>query len=326
MMNTPSARLMAKDTKYVKDGFTFLQKQLEKMDDKLLEPLQSTSWPRDLPVETGGGFVESVASVDVEYASTGGDENSLIMEAANDIPVMQADFGKNVWRTFNWAHYMVVPYLQKQKLQQIGTNIEEVLNKGVRLYHDKTVDRNAYVGFVKVGSTGLINNPGITRKSAAPHTQGGSDTQWRGKTPDEILADVNEVISDVWTKNDCSPDAIVNHILVPVEQFGLLVSMKVGTTGDKSILTFIEENNLAGKQGVRLVISPCKWLKGAGSGATDRLVAYVNDLSKVCFNLTSPLHRLSTEISNLAYKTPFVSQFSEVRFKYPTTVEYVDGI
>ena len=323
MKKTPS---FAIDRQYVKDGYTFLEKQLEKMDAKILEPLQSTSWPRDMPVETGGGFLENISSIDVEYATTGGDENSLIMEAANDIPVMQADFGKTSWRVFNWAHYFRVPYLQKEKLTQIGTNIEEVLNKGVRLYHDKTVDRNVYKGFVKVGSTGLINNAAVTRVTADPHTALGSDTEWINKTPDEILNDFNKAISAIWEANDCSPDAIPNHVLIPVEQFGALVSRKVGVTGDKSIITFLMENNLAKQQGVDLVISPCKWCKGAGSDSSDRMVVYINDVSKIKFNLTAPLKRLTTEVADLQYKVPFVSAFSEVRFLYPTTVRYVDGI
>ena len=323
MKKTPS---FAIDRQYVKDGYTFLEKQLEKMDAKILEPLESTSWPRDMPVETGGGFLENISSIDVEYATTGGDENSLIMEAANDIPVMQADFGKTSWRVFNWAHYFRVPYLQKEKLTQIGTNIEEVLNKGVRLYHDKTVDRNVYKGFVKVGSTGLINNAAVTRVTADPHTAMGSDTQWIYKTPDEILNDFNKAISAIWEANDCSPDAIPNHVLIPVEQFGALVSRKVGVTGDKSIITFLMENNLAKQQGVDLVISPCKWCKGAGSDSSDRMVVYINDVSKIKFNLTAPLKRLTTEVADLQYKVPFVSAFSEVRFLYPTTVRYVDGI
>ena len=111
-----------------------------------------------------------------------------------------------------------------------------------------------------------------------------------------------------------------------MEQFGALVSRKVGVTGDKSIMTFIMENNLAKQQGVNLVISPCKWCKAAGTSSADRMVVYINDVSKIKFNITAPLKRLTTEIADLQYKVPFVSAFSEVRFLYPTTVRYVDGI
>ena len=45
------------------DAYTFLMKELEKVDETILEPLTSTEWPRDMPVITGGGLLETVASM-----------------------------------------------------------------------------------------------------------------------------------------------------------------------------------------------------------------------------------------------------------------------
>ena len=53
------------------DSYLFLMKELERVDPKIQEPLTSTDWPRDMPVITGGGIVESITSVDISYASTG---------------------------------------------------------------------------------------------------------------------------------------------------------------------------------------------------------------------------------------------------------------
>ena len=96
----------------VNDSYTFLMKELEKVDDTILEPLSGTDWPRDMPVITGGGLLESIASVDVSYASSGGDDDNLFFEAANDIPVIQADMSKQVARTFNFAEYMSFPTME----------------------------------------------------------------------------------------------------------------------------------------------------------------------------------------------------------------------
>ena len=98
---------------FASDSYTFLMKELEKVDEKILEPLTGTDWPRDMPVITGGGLMESIASVDVTYYSTGDDENNLIFEAANDIPVIQADMSKSVARTFNFAEYISFPNMVK---------------------------------------------------------------------------------------------------------------------------------------------------------------------------------------------------------------------
>ncbi len=309
-----------------RDSLTFLMKELEKVDETILEPLSGTDWPRDMPVITGGGLVENVASIDVQYASTGGDEDNLFFEAANDIPVIQADLSKQVARTFNFAEYMSFSTMEREKMMQVGRDPEAFLNKGIRLHCDKTIDRNVYAGFTKVSSTGLVNNPNIVRSSALPHTSGGTDTQWQYKTADEILDDINRAISSLWRDNDCSSDALPNHILVPVEQFGQLVTRKVSDDSERSILTYVLENNIARQQGVDLVISPCKWCSGAGSNGTDRMVVYMNQVDRICFNLTQPLRRMDAEYADMRIKIPYICQFSEVRFLYPSTVRYLDGI
>ena len=319
-MNTaPFARRLA-----VGDSYTFLMKELEKVDENILEPLSGTDWPRDMPVITGGGIIESIASVDVTYASTGGEDDNLFFEAANDIPVIQADMSKSVARTFNFAEYMSFSTMEREKMEQVGRDPETFLNKGIRLHCDKLIDRNVYQGFEKVNSTGLVNNPAIARISAA--TAAGGGTRWSQKTADEILNDINSAISALWKDNDCSPDALPNHILVPVEQFGALVTRKVSDDSERSILTYVLENNIATQQGGELIISPCKWCSRAGSSRSDRMVVYCNHIDRICFNLTQPLRRMETEYSDMRYKIPYIAQFSEVRFLYPSTVRYMDAI
>ena len=123
---TPSmpARLRASDS------YTFLMKELEKVDEKILEPLTGTDWPRDMPVITGGGLLESIVSVDVTYASTGRDEDNLIFDATNDIPVVQADMSQSVARCFNFAEYM--SFLNMEKLIQCKNGLEPLKSKGLR--------------------------------------------------------------------------------------------------------------------------------------------------------------------------------------------------
>ena len=62
------------------DSYTFLLKELEKCDETIREPLTGTDWPRDMPVISGGGFLENVSTYDVTYASTGGADDIEIGE------------------------------------------------------------------------------------------------------------------------------------------------------------------------------------------------------------------------------------------------------
>ena len=52
-------------------GFAFLQGQLELIDTDLVEPLQAVTHPRDITVETGGGFPQFLSAWASNYATTG---------------------------------------------------------------------------------------------------------------------------------------------------------------------------------------------------------------------------------------------------------------
>ena len=320
MQKTPNLNQRLKTN----DAYQFLRKELEKVDEEILQPLTGTDWPRDMPVITGGCIMDAIASVDVTYASSGREDDNLFYDAYNDIPVIQADLSKQVARTFNFAEYMAFSIMEDEKMRKIGRDPVDFLNKGIRLHCDKVIDRNVYKGFSKVNSTGLCNNPQVMRTSAWPGA--GGSTQWSGKTADEILEDINRALSAVWSDNDCASDGLPNHILVPVTQYGMLVTRKVSDDSERSILTYVLENNIAAQQGKDLKIDPCKWCSMAGTGSTDRMVVYMNQPDRICFNLTQPLRRLETETADLRIKIPFIAQFSEVRFLYPTTVRYVDAI
>ena len=112
------------------DSYLFLMKELERVDPKIREPLTSTDWPRDMPVITGGGVVESITSVDISYASTGLEDDNIFYDAANDIPVIQADLSQQVARTHSFAEYMVFPNMVK--LIQCKNGPEPLKSKGLR--------------------------------------------------------------------------------------------------------------------------------------------------------------------------------------------------
>lgn len=320
---------MMMDASAVSGGMAFLVGELEKRDEKLHEPLTSTTWPRDMPVKTGGGWVDSVSTFDVSYASTGGTDGGLMGGESNELPIIQADIGKDSYKTFTWGHTLKVPLIDQQRLQKVGRSLDEVLTKGLHLVHDKMLDQSVYMGFPDRGSYGLVNSPIIPSVTAAESASGADEkTKWVNKTPDEILADVNRIQLATWTASEYDLSGMANHILIPPENYAYIVHTKVGVTGDKSILTYLLENNLGHNQGVDLVIAPSRWCVGSGTGGKNRMVGYCNDTDRVRFDITVPLQRMLTQASaeHVAYLTPYVTQFSEVQWVYTQHAMYVDGI
>ena len=317
---------MTQDT--IDSGMAFLVGELEKQDPKLREPLTSVTWPRDIPVRTGGGFVDSVATYNVDYATSGGNNDGVQGGAANNIPVMQADIDKDSFRVFIWSHVMKLPFVDQEKMAQIGRSLPDILDKGIHLAHDKKLDVNAYTGLSEFGTTGLVNTTTIKTTTAAPHTASGTDTQWVHKTAVEIMKDINDAITATWQDSEFDVTGMGNHILIPPEQYAYIKNTPVSTAGERSIYTYLMENNIAKDQGVTLSIQPCRWCKGVGTGSTDRMVVYCNNEDRVRFEMTSPLARVTTQasVTEAAYMTLFMSQFSQVEWLYTCCARYVDGI
>lgn len=310
----------------IDSGMIFLVGELEKRDPKIREPLTSVTWPRDIPVRTGGGFVEEITNYAVDYASTGGNNDGVIGNQTNLLPIMQADFDRDAHRVFNWGHILKVPFIDNEKLQKIGHSLDDILDKGIRLKQDKMYDTSVYVGLADYDSYGLVNSPQIIA-DMAPNGASGSPL-WSGKTAVEIMTDINLVLNETWEASEFDLTGMANHILVPPRQYAYINNTPVTEAGSVSILTYLLENNIAKNQGRALVILPSRWCIGAGTGGADRLVAYANDEERVRFDITQPLQRVMTQAdaNQLAYLTPYVSQFSEVQWLYTQHGFYLDGI
>jgi hypothetical protein len=318
--------MMAMDSASIAGGMAFLTAELEKRDPRLLEPLVSVTWMRDIVAKTGGGWVDYTSNMFVDYATTGGNEDGIIGGESNDIPVMQANTSKDVFKVWNFANILKVPFVDQQKLQKAGRSLDDILDKGIRLNYNKSIDNIVYKGVASAGVYGLINNPDVTAATVAAGAA--TTTAWSTKTPDEILADVNTIITQTWAASEYDLSGMANHILIPPSQYTYIVSTKVSTAGNISILQFLLENNIGKNQGVDLTIAPSRWCIGAGAGGKDRMFAYVNDEDRVNFDLTVPLSRVMTQpqVTEMAYLTAYAAQIGQVKFLYTQCARYGDGI
>lgn len=309
-------------------GMAFLVGELEKRDPRLLEPMTSTTWARDIVAQTGGGWVEYSSNYFVDYATTGANKRGIIGGQTTAIPTLQANITKDNWRVFTWANVVKVPFVDQQKLQGIGRSLDQIYDTGLRLNYNKTLDENVYTGFAEFNTEGLVNNSNVTASMAASNAAGTS-RKWKDKTPDEILYDVNTAITNAWANSGYDLDGIPNHIGLPPALFSYILSTKVSQAADKSILNYLLENNIAKANGVDLQIVPMRQLINAGvDGNIDRMIAYVNKEDKVTFDITVPLSRVMTapSVADMAYLSAYAGQIGQVKFLYTQCVEYVDGI
>lgn len=311
----------AMDAAGIASGQAFLTSELEKRDMLVRTPLTSFTYTRDVPIRVGGGWAEYVSAMNVGYGVTGGSGDGVIQAAAVDgIPMIQADFGKDLWKTHIVAAGTRVFWADMQRGNMTGRNFDTLLRDGLRMTYDKHMDENLYVGFSRFGSTGLLNNSGVTVNSA--------NATWATATVAQILDDINTAILDAWKAAGYDLDAIPNHILIPYEQYNLIATTMVSSLAEKTILTFLKENNIAKNYGVDVFIGATAFCDGAGAGGADRMVTYCNKERYAAMDELVPMTRAMTtpNAERFSYDTTYAANVSEFELFYPETVIYTDGI
>lgn len=322
-------RAFAMDDAGIASGQAFLTSELEKRDMMVRTPLTSFTYTRDLPIRVGGGWSEFVSAMQVGYGITGGSGEGIVASAgANGIPMVQADFSKGLFKTHMIAAGTRVQWIDMQRGNMTGRNMDSLLRDGLRMTYDKHMDENAYVGFKTYGTTGLLNNPDALITDAAA-TGASSGTTFKSKTPDQILNDTNTAILTAWAQAEYDLDAVSNHIVMPYEQYNYLATTRVSELAEKTILTFLLENNVAKQNGSDLFIGATAWCKGAAAdGSSDRMVVYCNKERFLAMDELVPLTRAMTSPNTqfFCYDTAYAGNVSEVEVFYSETIVYVDKI
>lgn len=320
--------MLSMDAAGIATGGAFLISELEKRDTLIREPLTSMTYPRDIPIEVGGGWVDYVSAMGVAYGITGGSGASPVQAGgSNGIPIVQASVDKGVFKAHTFAVALRVMFQDMQRANFVGRSLDSMLQNGVRLTYDKHMEQNVYKGIAEYGSTGLINDANVTVAQAAA-TGTGSSRAWSAKTAQQILDDVNSALTAAWAAAEYDTSAIPNHVLLPYEQYLYIATTKVSDLADKTILKFLEENNVAKHEGRDLFIGGCRWCDGAGVDSADRMVVYCMEKRFLKMDELVPISRIMSQpvVTSVCYDTAYMANLTEVQIFYPQTLRYVDGI
>lgn len=321
-------KLRARDS-----ALAYMVNQLENLDKRLYEPLTSVTWARDMKLRSGITLSdESTSFIQSAFAAPGtlsanlgtnlGGNMPWISPETTVIPGVSVNGQKVVLPLRPLARELSYTSIELARSQNTQQPIDVQKLNALNTLYQMNTDQMVYIGSSDVSATGLINNAAVSQAFAANGLSGSA--LWSTKTPDEILADVNTQIVANWTAAGFA--VCPSKLLLPPTNFGYISSQKVSSAGNVSILKFLKENCITLEiTGKPLEISPVKWLTGAGSGATNRMVAYTNEEDKVRFPMV-PIRRETAYYQGIRFAAPYLWAFGQIEFVYPETVSYVDGI
>lgn len=296
--------------------------QLTALDTRLHEPLYSVTWGRDINLRSGVTMAnESSTFIRSNFASVGTQAAAaapFITSNTTAMPGINID-GEPVTTPMKLLGYKLAwTSVELERSQLTGQPIDKAKFDAMQSMYQMAIDRQVYIA----GGEGLLNSSLITVGTVA--TGAGGGTAWTGKKPDEILADVNTLITGAWQASGYA--VCPEKLLLPPENFAYISTQKVSDAGSVSILTYLEDNSISLRtNGRKLEIVPVKWLSQRGTGNTGRMVAYTNRENFVRFPMV-PIRRETPYFQDIMFVSPYIWAMGGVEFVYPETVRYADGI
>lgn len=301
--------------------------QLENLDQRLYQPLTSVTWGRDIKLRSGITMAnESTSFIRSAFAGTGTLNQTgnmpWISAETTAIPGVSVNGEKIVLPLRLLGREISYTSVELERSQLTGQAIDVQKINAFNTMYQMNTDQMVYIGASEVGAYGLCNSPLVTAANVAAGA--GGSTLWANKTPDEILADVNTLLTNTWSASAFAvcPD----KLLLPPTQFSYIASQKVSSAGNVSILKFLKENAISlSVNGRELDIQSVKWLTGRGDSGSNRMVAYTNDEERVRFPMV-PVRRETAYYQGIRFIAPYIYAFGEMEFVYPETIRYADGI
>ena len=313
-------------TKTFDSTLAYFVNQLDNLDRKLYEPLYNVTWGRDINLRTGITMANESTSFIRSNIGGIGTQNAQgkpwISPNTTTLPGVSVNGERVVLPLRLLGQEISYTSVELERSQLVGQPIDTQKFDAMNIMYQMNTDEMVYVGDTDVGAKGLLNSNLVTSGAVANGAAG--TPAWATKTPDEILKDVNDMVTAAWQASGFAvcPD----KVLLPPAQFAYISSQKVSNAGNVSILQFLEDNSIALRvNGRKLEIQPVKWLTGRGASGADRMVAYTNQEDKVRFPMV-PVRRETPYYLGIKFNAPYIWAFGEVEFLYPETVIYRDGI
>jgi len=310
------------DSRTIDSTGAFLIGELERLDQTLHGPLASVTWSRDIDLREDVSIADETSSfTNSSFAAAGGPSpngKSWIGKDASAIQGIALDIGKTASPLTLWGMQIGWTIPELESAQKLGRPVDQQKFAGMQLKHNMDVDEQVYIGDGVLGVTGLVNSSVVTNMSNA--TTG----NWATATADQILADVNELLTSVWAASGYT--YCPSELRLPPAKFSLIVQMKVSSAGNISVLEYLKQNSISNSiNGRPINVQPLKWLYQRGTANADRMMAYTKEQDKVRFPMV-PLQRTPLEYRDIRQLTTYFGRLGVVEVVYPELIGYRDGI
>ena len=303
------------------EAMGFLISQTAHIESQVIEiKYPDIQYPQLIPVDTSANeWARSVTYFSVDktgranwfHAKAKDIHVADVERAQHEVGIHMADIGYR-YDIEELGVAMLVP----------NTNLTADRAAAARRAYEEFMDDIGLRGKAEKSMSGIMNYPGITT-TLAKNT--GGNTTWDAKSADDILFDVNNALTGVYTGS--LTVEMADTILLPVTALTILGTKRIDNT-DTSVMTYLKENNVYTQiTGQPLTIRALRGLETAGQNGSGRMVAYRRSPDVIKMHVPMPHRFLDVwRTAPLVYDVPGIFRTAGVEVRRPGAMRYVDGI
>ena len=246
----------------------------------------------------------------------------IISNYADDLPRTDV-FGKPITGYIKSVGNSFAYSIQDMRASRLaGKSLDTRRGEAAKYYIDAALNKIAWAGDEENGLQGILSSGNNVPLYTLPNNAAGTSTAWKDKTPDEVLADIKNMLSYVHTttKGVERPDTL----LLPTEAYAYIAwTPRVNT--DVSVLTWIKGNVSQLKD-----IIEVPELNG-DAGITpypgqDIALLYTNNASKVTIEIPMPFMQHPVQPKNLAFEVQCEARTGGAIIYYPLSMMIIPGV
>lgn len=301
------------------DGAVFFQRQLEHIKSKSFDVKYAELKARGLfPVSNEAG----AGATSITYRTYDQSGVAKIINAyAKDLP--RADVaGKETTipvRTLGVAFGYNIDEINSS--QMVGASLDQRRANAARRANEQAVNDVAFYGDADAGLPGLFSNPNIPTGNVV---NPGSGTAFVNKTPDQIIFDLNDGLTDVFETTNMVE--VPDTILMPPAQWSYIMSTPRSSNSDTTIGKYFADNNAHGITLDSIIpVNECAASKNPLLTA-DAMVFYRRDPDKLQLEIPSELQFLPVQRKGLEFEVPTHSRLAGLNIYYPLSLIIKTGI
>lgn len=299
----------------------FFKRQLEAIDAQVYETKYPEFMARGL-LPTQGGVPEGAKSYTYRMMDEVGSAK-ILHNLADDLPrvdVLGQEVNTLIKLLGDSYGYDI---MEIKAAAMTGTPLDSMKAAAARRAVEREIDRLLSLGDTAYGIKGLLSLTNTTTYTVSTKAASG-DTEWGTlaapiATGAEVAADLMGFASDLVEKTLGVFTRF--SLLLPIEQFNYAAQTRIGSNSDTTALKFA----LATSPYIES-IQPWYRCNGAGSGPSDRMVAYPRDPNVLSALVPMEFSVRPPQEKNLEFVINAIASCGGVVCRYPVAVSYADNI